>query len=54
MDETYIRTKAKDRYLYRAVDKFGSTIDFPLTTKRDLKAAKRFLKKSITDHGVCL
>jgi putative transposase len=52
IDETYIRIKAKDRYLYRAVDKFGNSIDFLLTAKRDLKAAKRFLKKSIRSHGL--
>lgn len=28
MDETYIRVKGEWRYLYRAVDKDGNTIDF--------------------------
>ena len=54
IDETYIRIKAKDRYLYRAVDKFGNTIDFLLTAKRDLKAATRFFRKSIRSHGLPL
>lgn len=31
MDETYIKVGGKDRYLYRAVDKFGNTVDFQLT-----------------------
>ena len=35
MDETYIRVKGKWRYLYRAVDKTGQTIDFLLTEERD-------------------
>jgi len=51
LDETYIRIKGKWKYLYRAVDKSGETIDFLLTAKRDLKAAKRFLKKAIRSSG---
>ena len=30
MDETYIKVGGKDRYLYRAIDKYGDTIDFLL------------------------
>jgi IS6 family transposase len=30
VDETYIKVKGKDRYLYRAVDSTGQTIDFLL------------------------
>lgn len=30
MDETYLKVKGEDVYLYRAVDKFGNTIDFML------------------------
>ena len=40
------------RYLYRAVDKHGQTIDFLLTEHRDREAALRFLKKAIRRHGV--
>src|SRR4051812_30401602 len=43
LDETYIKIKGEWKYLYRSVDKEGETIDFLLTAKRDLKAAKRFL-----------
>ena len=39
------------KYFYRAVDKDGNTIDFLLTAKRDLKAAKRFFKKAIKANG---
>ena len=46
IDETYIKVKGKDRYLYRAVDSTGQTIDFLLTAKRDTAAAKRFLLQS--------
>ena len=52
LDETYIRVKGEWRYLYRAVDKTGQTIDFLLTEQRDEQAAKRFLTKAIRRHGV--
>jgi len=52
MDETYIKIKGQWRYLYRAVDKEGQTIDFLLTARRDKKAAKRFLRKAIGQHGL--
>ena len=47
MDETYIKVKGEWRYLYRAVDKTGQTIDFLLTQERDEQAAQRFLTKAI-------
>jgi len=52
MDETYLKIKGKDVYLYRAVDKFGNTIDFMVSEKRDKKAVIRFFKKSIGQHGL--
>ena len=52
MDETYVKVKGQWRYLYRAVDKQGQTIDFLLTEHRDEAAALRFLKKAIRRHGV--
>jgi transposase-like protein len=52
MDETYIKVKEEWRYLYRAVDKYGETIDFLLTEHRDTKAALQFLQKAIRRHGV--
>ena len=51
IDETYIRIKGQDRYLYRAVDSTGQTIEFLLTAKRDAAAAKRFLVKVIEASG---
>src|SRR3982750_3477909 len=47
VDETYIKVKGKDRYLYRAVDSTGQTIDFLLTAKRDKAAAKRFFQRAL-------
>ena len=52
MDETYIKVKGQWYYLYRAVDKYGQTIDFLLTEHRDTEAALRFLKKAIHRNGV--
>jgi transposase-like protein len=45
VDETYIKVKGQEKYLYRAVDSSGQTIDFLLTAKRDAAAAKRFFRK---------
>ena len=57
IDETYIRVKGQDRYLYRAVDSTGQTIEFLLTAKRDAPAANAFLLKpskhlAIRCHGL--
>jgi IS6 family transposase len=51
VDETYIKVKGKDRYLYRAVDSTGQTIDFLLTAKRDAAAAKRFFHKALSQSA---
>src|ERR1700691_4150148 len=52
LDETYVRVKGVWKYLYRAVDKTGATVDFLVTAKRGCKAALRFLRKAkhITAH----
>ncbi|MDE9480093.1 IS6 family transposase, partial [Xenorhabdus bovienii] len=51
MDETYIKIKGQWRYLYRAVDSDGNTVEFLLTAHRDKKAALRFFKKAMRQHG---
>ena len=50
-DETYIKVKGQDKYLYRAVDSTGQTIEFLLTAKRDTAAAKRFFRKALSSPG---
>jgi transposase-like protein len=45
VDETYIKVGKTSKYLYRAVDKEGQTIELMLSAKRDVSAAKRFFKK---------
>ena len=49
MDETYIKVAGKDRYLYRAVDKFGDTVDFLLTKRRMKGSAQKFFNNSIAN-----
>src|SRR5256714_861001 len=51
VDETYIKVKGADKYLYRALDSTGQTIEFLLTAKRDTAAAKRFLRRLINASG---
>ncbi len=49
VDETYVRIRGEWRYLYRAIDKHGEAVDFLLTARRDLEAAKRFFRKMLKD-----
>ena len=51
IDETYIKVKGQWKYLYRAVDKQGNTIDFLLTKRRQRISAHKFLIKAITNNG---
>ncbi len=41
LDETYIKVGKQWKYLYRALDKEGDTIEFMLSAKRDVPAVKR-------------
>ena len=52
MDETYIKVSGQWKYLYRAVDRDGDTVDFLLTARRDLAAARRFLERAINLNDV--
>lgn len=47
VDETYIKVKGAWKYLYRAVDSEGNTLDFLLSAKRDTVAAERFFRKTL-------
>ena len=52
MDETYIKVAGQWKYLYRAVDEAGDTVDFLLSAKRELAAARRYLERAINLHGL--
>ena len=43
--------KGRWTYLYRAVDKVGRTVDFYLSERRDVNAAKHFLRKAMKSVG---
>jgi len=45
VDETYVLVGGQWKYLYRAVDKLGQTVDFLLTAHRDEAAARRFFEE---------
>jgi putative transposase len=52
MDETYVKVSGQWKYLYRAVDRDGDTIDFLLRAKRDHAAARAFFERAIDLHGM--
>jgi IS6 family transposase len=47
LDETYVKVGTEWKYLYRAVDSVGQTIEFTLSAKRDVSAAKRFFNEPL-------
>jgi transposase-like protein len=51
VDATYIKVRGRWVYLYRAVDKAGNTVDFRLSDRRNVAAAKAFCKKAISHQG---
>ena len=51
MDETYVKVKGQWKFLYRAVDKGGNTVDFLLRAHRDKAAARRYFEKAIDQNG---
>ena len=51
VDESYARVAGQWTYLYRAIDSAGNSIDFLLSPKRDLTAAKDFLRSAVLQAG---
>ena len=52
VDETYLKVKGRWVYQYRAVDKFGKTLDFMLSERRDEAVATAFFKQTTENNGV--
>jgi transposase-like protein len=51
IDETYIKVRGQWRYIYRAIDSNGDTVEFWFSERRNLTAAKRFLRRALKRHG---
>jgi transposase-like protein len=51
VDETYVKIRGQWVYLYRAVDRAGKTVDFRLSTRRNVAAAKAFFRKAVKTQG---
>ncbi|WP_414476153.1 IS6 family transposase [Microvirga sp. M2] len=51
VDETYVKVRGRWMYRYRAIDSSGDTVEFWFSDRRNLAAAKRFLRKALTRHG---
>ncbi|QGP51385.1 Integrase core domain protein [Piscirickettsia salmonis] len=52
LDETLVKIKGRWYYLYRAIDKYGNTLDWMLSRQQNAKAAMRFFKKAIAQPYV--
>jgi transposase-like protein len=48
VDETYINIRGKWNFLYRAVDKYGKTVEFLLRPDRGIAAAQAFFRKALS------
>jgi transposase-like protein len=51
VEETYIKIRGVWTYLYRADDRMGRTVDFRLSPRRDVTAAKYFFRKVLRTQG---
>jgi transposase-like protein len=51
LDETYIKVRGQWKYLYRAIDSHGDTVEFWFSERRNLTAAEQFLRKALRRHG---
>jgi transposase-like protein len=48
VDETYVKVAGQWRYVYRAIDQFGQVVDVFVSTRRDVRAARRFFQQAIS------
>jgi len=52
VDETYLKVRGQWVCLYQAIHRDGQTLDFMLSERRNLAAARRFFKKAIAANRV--
>jgi transposase-like protein len=51
VDKTYVKLNGKWFYLYRAIDSDGKTVEFRMSGKRDVGAARAFFRKAIKSQA---
>jgi putative transposase len=51
LDELFVRINGQQHYLWRAVDQDGDVIDILLQSRRDQRAAERFLRRLLRGQG---
>ncbi|MEP2736565.1 MAG: IS6 family transposase [Erythrobacter sp.] len=51
VDEVFVKINGETHYLWRAVDHEGEILESYVTKKRDKKAALKFLRKALKQHG---
>ena len=51
VDETHVKVAGRWRYVCRAIDQYGQIVDVYVSTKRDIRAARRFLTAALRAHG---
>ncbi len=51
VDEMFIKVRKGWKYLYRAVDEHGKTVDFFFSATRGIAAAEAFFRKAIRHRG---
>ena len=51
LDELFVRINGRQQYLWRALDQDGDVIDILLQSRRDQRAAERFLRRLLRGQG---
>ena len=51
LDEVFVKVNGERHYLWRAVDHGGEVLESYATKMRDKKAASKFLRKAMRNHG---
>jgi putative transposase len=51
LDEVFVKINGETHYLWRAVDHEGEVLEVFVSKRRDLKAALKFLKKTMKRYG---